>query len=104
MCIRDRYTEDYQLLSRAMIDKVIEPVRAMLIPEFETIRSSALDAGALGSGISGSGPSIYALSKGEKQAKKVGVAMLEATKHIDFEVDLHISPINPSGITILESK
>lgn len=98
------YTNDYQLLSRAMIDKVIEPVRAMLIPEFETIRSSALHAGALGSGISGSGPSIYALSKGEEQAKKVGAAMLEATKHIDIEIDLHISPINPSGITILESR
>ena len=98
------YTEDYQLLSRAMIDKVIEPVRAMLIPEFETIRSNALRAGALGSGISGSGPSIYALSKGEEQAKKVGTAMLEATKNIDVGVDLYISPINPSGITILESR
>ncbi len=98
------HTEDYDLLSRAMVDKVIEPARSMLIPEFESIRSSALQAGALGSGISGSGPSIYALSKGKAQAEKVGQAMRKATENLALEVDLYISPINPKGITILESK
>jgi len=98
------YTEDYDLLSRAMVDKVIEPARAMLIPEFESIRSSALQAGALGSGISGSGPSIYALSKSKAQAEKVGQAMRKATENLALEVDLYISPINPKGITILETK
>jgi homoserine kinase len=97
------YTEDYELLSRAMVDKVIEPSRAMLIPEFESIRESALKAGALGSGISGSGPSIYALSEGKARAEKVGEAMLKATQNLDLKVDLHISPINPKGITILDS-
>lgn len=98
------YTEDYELLSRAMVDKVIEPARAMLIPEFESIRETALKAGALGSGISGSGPSIYALSKGKTQAQKVGQAMLNATRNLAIDVDLHLSPINQKGITILETK
>jgi homoserine kinase len=98
------YTEDYELLSRAMVDKVIEPARAMLIPEFESIRQSALKAGALGSGISGSGPSIYALSRGKAKAKKVGQAMLNATQNLAVEVDFHLSPINLKGISILETK
>lgn len=95
------YTEDYELLSRSMQDEVIEPLRAMLIPKFNEVKQAALDSGALGSGISGSGPSIFALSRGRETAKKVGDAMKTFYDQIGLDYDIHLSPINQQGIKIL---
>ena len=55
--------EDYELIGRSLEDVLIEPVRSILIPEFNTVKKRSLEAGALGGGISGSGPSIFMLSK-----------------------------------------
>ena len=96
------YTDDYELLSRSLEDKIIEPYRAMLIPKFEETRQAALNAGALGSGISGSGPSIYALSKGRETAEKVGAAMENIYKSMNLDYQLYLSEINPKGIKVLK--
>lgn len=64
------FSEDYDLIGRSLEDRIIEPIRSILIPKFDTIKSEAIKAGALGCGISGSGPSIFALSKGKKMQKK----------------------------------
>jgi homoserine kinase len=95
------YTNDYNLLSRSMKDKVIEPYRAMLIPRFHEVKAAALHAGALGSGISGSGPSIYALSKGMDIAKQVGEAMKKQFDDLELEYEVHLSKINNEGIKIV---
>ena len=95
------YTNDYDLLSRSMKDKVIEPYRAMLIPQFHEVKVAALHAGALGSGISGSGPSIYALSKGMDIAKQVGEAMKKQFDDLELEYEVHLSKINNEGIKIV---
>lgn len=95
------YTNDYDLLSRSMKDKVIEPYRAMLIPRFNEVKAAALHAGALGSGISGSGPSIYALSKGMDIAKQVGEAMKKQFDDLELEYEVHLSKINNEGIKIV---
>ena len=95
------YTSDYDLLSRSIKDKVIEPTRAMLIPKFMEIKNAAENTGALGSGISGSGPSIYALSKGEETAKKVGKAMKIFYDEIGLDYEVYFSSINNEGIKIL---
>ena len=95
------YTNDYELLSRSMKDKIIEPFRAKLIPKFEEVKAAAINTGALGSGISGSGPSIYALSKGMKTAIEVGNAMKAQFEDLDIEYDVHVSKINDKGIKII---
>ncbi len=95
------YTEDYDLLSRCMVDEIIEPYRSKLIPEFTAIRKAAIDAGALGSGISGSGPSIFALSKGKKTAQKVADAMAAEISNLPIEHEVFVSKINMEGIKIL---
>lgn len=95
------YTNDYDLLSRSMKDEVIEPYRAMLIPRFHEVKVAALHAGALGSGISGSGPSIYALSKGMDIAKQVGEAMKKQFDDLELEYEVHLSKINNEGIKIV---
>lgn len=98
------YTDDYDLIGRSLVDVVIEPHRSALIPGFQELKKAATDSGALGSGISGSGPSMFALSKGKETAIRVGEEMQEAFLKYNIEFELHISKINPNGIHIISSK
>lgn len=95
------YTEDYALIGRSLEDHIIEPLRSVLIPKFEAVRQAALSNGALGCGISGSGPSIYSLCKSEATAQKVAEAIREVYQDIGVDFDLHISSINDHGVKIL---
>jgi homoserine kinase len=95
------FTEDYDLIGRSLEDHIIEPIRSILIPGFDAVKQKALETGALGCGISGSGPSIFALSKGEIMAQKVGKAMSEIYHKIGVDYDIHVSKINKEGIKIL---
>ncbi|CAM4199168.1 homoserine kinase [Zobellia roscoffensis] len=92
------YTEDYDLIGRSLEDHIVEPIRSILIPGFDQVKNEALKAGALGSGISGSGPSIFAFSKGIDTANKVAQAMKEVYKNIGIDYDVHVSKINSQGI------
>ena len=98
------YTEDYDLIGRSLEDYIIEPVRSILIPAFDEVKSQSLKAGALGCGISGSGPSIFALSKGKEAATDVAKAMKLVYDKVGIDYDIHVSKINNKGIKILESK
>ncbi|WP_440999138.1 homoserine kinase [Fodinibius sp. SL11] len=93
---------DYELISRSMQDVIIEPIRSVLIPGFDEVKKAALDAGALGSGISGSGPSIFALSRDKETATAIGEAMQHAFEEIGLDNEVYISPINKEGPRILE--
>ena len=96
------YTNDYELIGRSLHDEIIEPVRSMLIPGFDLIKNTAYENGALGSGISGSGPSIFALSKGEETAKKIAKAMSVVYDEINLPYEIHVSKVNPEGVTIIK--
>ena len=98
------YTEDYELIGRSLEDYIIEPIRSILIPAFDAVKQNSIKAGALGCGISGSGPSIFALSKGEETALKVAEAMKLVYEKVGIDYDIHVSKINKQGIKILESK
>jgi homoserine kinase len=95
---------DYGLISRSLQDVIIEPVRSVLIPGFSRVKKSALEAGALGSGISGSGPSVFALSSSKNIAEKSGIAMQKVFDTIGLQSDVYVSPINKQGPRILEEK
>lgn len=92
------FKEDYDLIGRSLEDHIVEPIRSILIPEFDTIKHEIKNAGALGSGISGSGPSIFALSNGEETARKVAVAMHQVYQKTEIDFDVHVSPISPVGV------
>jgi len=94
--------EDYDLISRSMVDVIIEPVRSILIPEFNKVKQAALDHGALGCSISGSGPSMFALSRGIENAKKVGEVMKRTFSEAGIESSTHVSLINQGGPLIME--
>ncbi|MBP2833539.1 homoserine kinase [Aquimarina sp. U1-2] len=94
-------TNDYQLIGRSLEDVIIEPLRSILIPEFEKVKNIALEKGALGCGISGSGPSIFALSKGLQVAKNVAEGIDHVYKKTGLEFDIHVSKINTEGVKII---
>lgn len=94
--------EDYDLIGRAMHDEIVEPIRSVLIPGYDQTKQAAIDAGALGCCISGSGPSIFALSTSKKQAQTIGRAMEQSVQAIGLESDCYISKINARGAYILE--
>jgi len=95
------HTSDYDLIKESLIDVVIEPYRKQLIPHFDDVKNAALDAGALGCAISGSGPSIFMLSKSKAIAQEIEKAIRKvyATTGIQFET--YVSKINVEGIRVL---
>ena len=98
------YSDNYDLISRSLVDEIIEPYRAMLIPEFAKLKEASMNAGALGCGISGSGPSVYALTKGFENAENVGQAMRKVMQKLGIDFEVHVSKINEEGIKILSEE
>lgn len=91
------YTKDYELIGRSLTDVIVEPARKHLIPNFEGVKQAALQNGALGSGISGAGPSIFALCKGETVANTIAKSMKEIYTTTGIPFDIHISKVNDEG-------
>jgi homoserine kinase len=97
------FKNDYELIGRSARDVVVEPHRKALIPHFDRLREAALDSGALAFGISGSGPSLYALTKGLKAASIVANAFRTAYSSTGIEHKVYTSSIGMEGTRILTS-
>lgn len=95
-------TADYGLISRSMVDVIIEPVRAILIPEFDEVKQAAMENGALGCSISGAGPSMFALSQEKETAEQIGEAMKSTFATASISSTIYVSGINLEGPRILE--
>lgn len=97
------HTSDYKLIHRSLQDIIVEPHRKQLIPYFDDVKFAALEVGALGCAISGSGPSIFALSQGKETALKVENVMRMVYLKTSIEFNTFVSDINIQGIKILKS-
>lgn len=96
------FKEDWELIARAVVDRVAEPLRAGAVPGFVEVKRAALDAGALAASLSGSGPSLFALCRGRDRAEAAGRAMVEAFRSsAGVEADLLVSPGRAPGARIL---
>ena len=95
---------DHDLISRSLEDVIIEPVRSILIPGFDEVKIKCKEAGALGGGISGSGPSVFMLSKDEKTAKAVEAVMKDVYTRIGIEFITYVTTINKKGVEIVSSE
>lgn len=95
------YTKDYELIGRSLNDVIVEPARKHLIPNFDEVKNTAIQNGALGSGISGAGPSIFALCKGETIAYAVAKSMDNVYADTGIPFDIHISKVNDEGTKII---
>ena len=96
-------TNDYDLISRSMNDIIAEPVRSKLIPGFRRVKNAALEAGALGCGISGSGPSLFALCVSKKIAANTAESMQNVFSSIKIDSDMYISKINQTGVKVINN-
>lgn len=97
------YTNNYESITNSLKDIIVEPARKHLIPYFDEVKKTALKHGALGASISGSGPTIFALCKGEETAKKVHQQINELYQKTGIDYTMVLSKINTQGVTILES-
>ncbi len=91
------YSGDLALLARCVRDEIVEPARARLIPGAREVMDAALQAGGLGSSISGSGPSIFALCRSERSARDIAAAMVAAFQRHDLQTEQVISPADCPG-------
>lgn len=92
---------DYELISRSLEDVIIEPVRSILIPGFDEIKKYSKEAGALGGGISGSGPSIFMFNKEESTAKSVENIMQDVFNKLGVDYKTYVTTINYEGVKII---
>jgi len=95
---------DYALIGRSLEDVIIEPVRSILIPGFDEVKMNSKEAGALGGGISGSGPSIFMLSQEEKTAREVEKIMKNVFQNIGVEYKTYVTSINYEGVKVVSSE
>ncbi|BAV08528.1 homoserine kinase [Filimonas lacunae] len=93
---------DYDLIGRSLEDYLVEPVRSILIPGFDDLKKACKAAGALGGGISGSGPSIFMLSKEESTAKEVEKVMQQCYTQLGIDFHTYLTTINTGGVKILD--
>ncbi len=91
------YAGDLGLWARCMVDQVVAPVRARLVPGSEDAMHAALGAGALASSISGSGPSIFAICHSTRCAAAVGAAMIQAFREAGLNATMVESPASCPG-------
>jgi homoserine kinase len=97
------YTNDYALIGRSIQDVVVEPFRGKFIPQFFELKTIASQNGALGSGIAGAGPSVFALCEGEAIAKKVANAFSNHFQSTKIPFQIHVSKISEMGCKILQN-
>ena len=99
--IHSLHTSDYPLMQRSFHDVIIEPHRSKLIPYYNGVKQQTLNVGALGTNISGSGPSIFSLCEGIENANKVRDVMRNIYSNTGIEFDVHVSKINTQGVKVI---
>lgn len=92
---------DYDLIGRSLEDVIVEPIRSILIPGFDDVKKQCKEAGALGGGISGSGPSIFMLSKEKTTAETVEQIMQDIFTKLGIDFRTYVTTINNGGVKIL---
>ncbi|TGE14266.1 homoserine kinase [Hymenobacter elongatus] len=95
---------DYDLIGRSLEDVIVEPVRSILIPGFVAVKEQSRLAGALGGGISGSGPSIFMLSRTEATAQAVAAAMRHVYTGLGLDFHTYVTTICPTGVRVVPTE
>lgn len=89
---------DYDLMGRSMVDLIVEPARKSLIPKYDEVKNACLNASAIGGGISGSGPSMFMLSRTAEAADEVKTAMHAVYSQTGIDFNIYVSQIHPEGV------
>jgi homoserine kinase len=95
---------NYALLGRAIDDRIAEPVRTRLLPGFQEAKRAAMAAGALGSSISGGGPTAFALVRGQAAGKRVAAAMMAAYTGCGYRSDVRVAQVDRKGARVIPER
>jgi len=95
------FMNDIDLIGRSMKDILVEPVRSMLIPDFYKMREMAMEMGAVSFGISGSGPSVFAFTKSEEEARKISQKLQKHLAAVGIGSNIYVSDINDQGPRVI---
>ncbi len=98
------FKNDHALIGRSLEDVIIEPVRSILIPGFDEIKTKCKEAGALGGGISGSGPSVFMLSTDEQTARATEQVMKAVYERIGIAYYTYVTTINKKGVEVVSGE
>jgi homoserine kinase len=93
---------DYELISRSLHDVIAEPIRSLLIPGFDIMKAMAVKEGALGCGISGSGPTLFALSTDKALAGRIGAVVQQQFMKYELKSEIYVSRINDQGAKVIQ--
>ncbi len=97
------YRGDLELIGRSIEDRLVEPLRASLVPGYAAVKAAALRAGALGCSMSGSGPSLFAFSDSDTTAARVAAAMRDAFRDVaGLDSDGYTGAVNTNGACRLD--
>ena len=99
--ISSLYTEDYDLMSNSIVDQIIEPDRALLIPEYYNIKEISLKAGAIACGMSGSGPATFSLSRSNEVANDILNKVSSHFDSLNITYNGFVSIINSKGVKVI---
>lgn len=97
------YRDDVDLIGRSLQDRIVEPQRSRLIPGFDLAAAAANEAGAIGFGIAGSGPSVFAWVEGDARAEQVRDAIAETFRAQGIDSEGYVHPLRAEGARIVSS-
>ncbi|MGX5688763.1 homoserine kinase [Arcticibacter tournemirensis] len=95
------FMKDIDLIGRSMKDVLVEPVRSILIPDFYKLRETAMEAGAVSFGISGSGPSVFSFARDEETANRITSRIQKHLSERKIGSLAYVSPVNGEGPKVL---
>ena len=92
---------DISLIGRSVEDLVATPVRSRLIPKYDEAKEAALEAGATGYNISGSGPAMFAICEGRSEAEKVLNALQDIYQD-DNNANFYLTQADTAGTRLID--
>jgi len=95
------FRADRELIASALDDRLAEPVRHAAVPRYFAVKEAALAAGALGAGLSGSGPAVFALCPDAASARRAGAAMAAAFRPAGVDAAVRVSAVGAAGGRVL---
>lgn len=95
------HTQDSALLGASFRDLLAEPHRAGLVKGFRAVQAAALEQGALGCSLSGSGPAVFAVAEEGEEADAVAAAMLAAFRTAGVEAEARLCGLDALGARLL---
>lgn len=93
--------KDHELIKRSLQDVIVEPIRSILIPLYQDVKQICMDAGAIGFNISGSGPSMFALTNSKTTAQEMIQKVSDLYKSQDISLFSFVSSINSKGAVVI---